>query len=124
MLKARGFGCGEKKWEEDLTFFSFYFLPVSQQQQENEDASTILGDKLQQKMDSVTFTQERMKRQLDDLQDKVQVSPTELFNYQGTHFQENLNQRLLLVFLRTSIKTSLETCNIRDTAKGMFLEVR
>ena len=33
----------------------------------------ILGDKLQQKMDSVTFTQERMKRQLDDLQDKVQV---------------------------------------------------
>ena len=48
-------------------------LTIFQQQQAGEDASMILGDKLQQKMDSVTFTQERMKRQLDDLQDKVQV---------------------------------------------------
>ena len=32
-----------------------------------------MGDKLQQKMDSVAFSQERMKRQLDDLQDRTQV---------------------------------------------------
>jgi len=30
---------------------------------------------LQQKMDSVAFSQERMKRQLDDLQDRTQVNP-------------------------------------------------
>merc|ERR1719445_1148857 len=41
-------------------------------EQASEEASTILGDKLQQKMDSVTFGQERMKRQLKDLQEKVQ----------------------------------------------------
>ena len=34
-----------------------------------------MGDKLQQKMDSVAFSQERMKRQLDDLQDRTQVNP-------------------------------------------------
>ena len=31
-------------------------------------------------MDAVTFTQERMKRQLDDLQDKTQGAPTEIFD--------------------------------------------
>lgn len=49
-------------------------------QQAGEEASTILGDKLQQKLDSVSFTQERMKRQLDDLQDKTQGAPTEIFD--------------------------------------------
>jgi chromosome segregation ATPase len=43
-----------------------------------EDASTILGDKLQQKMDAVTFAQERMKRQLADLQDKTGSTPTDV----------------------------------------------
>ncbi len=46
-----------------LTIWRMFFLQ-----------STILGDKLQQKMDSVTFTQERMKRQLDDINDKCGVS--------------------------------------------------
>ena len=46
---------------------------MQQHQQQGEEASTILGDKLQQKMDSISFTQERMKRQLDDLQDRTQV---------------------------------------------------
>lgn len=51
---------------------------LKQHQQAGEDASIILGDKLQQKMDSVTFAQERMKRQLDDLRDKVQCAPTDI----------------------------------------------
>ena len=37
-----------------------------------------MGDKLQQKMDSVTFAQERMKRQLKDLQEKVQGTPADV----------------------------------------------
>merc|ERR1719266_1853944 len=49
-------------------------------QQQGEDASTILGDNIQQKMDSIAFTQERMKRQFDDLQDKTQGAPTEIFD--------------------------------------------
>ena len=47
-------------------------------QQAGEDASNILGDKLHQKMDSIAFTQERMKRQMDDLQDKVAGAPTDI----------------------------------------------
>ena len=50
---------------------------VQQQQQHQHagnEASNILGDKLQQKMDAITFTQERMKRQLDDLEGKTSVS--------------------------------------------------
>ena len=49
-----------------------------QHEQTSEEASTILGDKLQQKMDSVTFAQERMKRQLKDLQEKVQGTPADV----------------------------------------------
>ena len=56
--------------EENNTWLHNFSL---KHQQQGEEASTILGDKLQQKMDSITFTQERMKRQLDDLQDKTQV---------------------------------------------------
>ena len=48
-----------------------YFL---QHQHAGTEASNILGDKLQQKMDAITFTQERMKRQLDDLEGKTSVS--------------------------------------------------
>ena len=51
---------------------------VFQHEQASEEASTILGDKLQQKMDSVTFAQERMKRQLKDLQEKVQGTPADV----------------------------------------------
>ena len=55
-------------------------ISLLQHQQQGEDASTILGDKLQQKMDAITFTQERMKRQLDDLQDKTQVCKIKYFS--------------------------------------------
>ena len=59
--------------------FRFYIGRfVFQHEQASEDASTILGDKLQQKMDSVTFAQERMKRQLKDLQEKVQGTPADV----------------------------------------------
>ena len=52
-----------------------------QHQHAGTEASNILGDKLQQKMDAITFTQERMKRQLDDLEGKTSVS---LVNHDAT----------------------------------------
>ena len=58
-----------------MLIFKFWLL---QHEQASEEASTILGDKLQQKMDSVTFGQERMKRQLKDLQEKVQGTPADV----------------------------------------------
>ena len=45
---------------------------------EGEDASNIMGDKLHQKMDSIAFTQERMKRQIEDVQDRVSGAPTDI----------------------------------------------
>ena len=45
---------------------------------EGEDASNIMGDKLHQKMDSIAFTQERMKRQIEDLQERVSGAPTDI----------------------------------------------
>jgi len=51
---------------------------LKSQQQAGEDSSTILGDKLHQKMDSISFTQERMKRQMDDLQDRIAGAPTDI----------------------------------------------
>ena len=47
-------------------------------QQAGEDASNILGDKLHQKMDSIAFTQERMKRQMDDLTEKISGAPNDI----------------------------------------------
>ena len=35
----------------------------------------VMGDELSRKVDSVTFTQERLKRQIDNLDDKVKVRP-------------------------------------------------
>ena len=53
----------------------FYaFMLHMQHQHAGEEASNILGDRLQQKMDAITFTQERMKRQLDDLGERTSVS--------------------------------------------------
>ena len=52
-------------------------LYLLQHQHAGTEASNILGDKLQQKMDAITFTQERMKRQLDDLEGKTSVSLVE-----------------------------------------------
>jgi len=47
-------------------------------QKDGEDASNILGDKLHQKMDSISFTQERIKRQIEDLQERVAGAPTDI----------------------------------------------
>ena len=55
-----------------------YFL---ERQHAGTEASTILGDKNKKKMDAITFTQERMKRQLDDLEGKTSVS---LVNHDAT----------------------------------------
>ena len=47
-------------------------------QKDGEDASNILGDKLHQKMDSIVFTQERIKRQIEELQERVSGAPTDM----------------------------------------------
>ncbi|XP_068249791.1 LOW QUALITY PROTEIN: putative leucine-rich repeat-containing protein DDB_G0290503 [Palaemon carinicauda] len=44
-------------------------------QEENKEDATIMGDKIQQKVDSLAFSQERLKKQVDSLQDKVQDTP-------------------------------------------------
>jgi len=46
--------------------------------QSKEDATNILGDKLHQKMDSIAFTQERMKRQMESLQERVSGAPSDI----------------------------------------------
>jgi len=46
--------------------------------QSKEDATNILGDKLHQKMDSIAFTQERMKRQMEALQERVSGAPSDI----------------------------------------------
>ena len=38
-----------------------------------EEANSVLGDKMQQKIDSVVFNQSKMQKQMNDLQNKVQV---------------------------------------------------
>ena len=40
-------------------------------QKDGEDASNILGDKLHQKMDSMVFTQERLRRHVEELEDQI-----------------------------------------------------
>ncbi|KAK4313749.1 hypothetical protein Pmani_014910 [Petrolisthes manimaculis] len=45
---------------------------------EEQEANTIMGDKLQQKIDNVIFSQERLKKQVDSLQTKVQDTPKNL----------------------------------------------
>lgn len=47
-------------------------------QKDGEDASNIMGDKLHQKMDSIVFTQERIKRQIEELQERVSGAPTDI----------------------------------------------
>ncbi|XP_071525729.1 uncharacterized protein [Panulirus ornatus] len=42
---------------------------------EDQEASTIMGDKMQQKIDTVIFSQDRLKKQVDSLQNKVQDTP-------------------------------------------------
>ena len=51
-------------------------------QKDGEDASNILGDKLHQKMDSIVFTQERIKRQIEELQDRGAGAPTDIADLQ------------------------------------------
>ncbi|XP_050695702.1 early endosome antigen 1-like [Eriocheir sinensis] len=45
---------------------------------EDQEASTIMGDKMQQKIDSVVFSHERLKKQVDKLQTEVQDTPKNL----------------------------------------------
>ncbi|XP_076036758.1 uncharacterized protein LOC143022426 [Oratosquilla oratoria] len=42
---------------------------------EDQEASSIMGDKMQQKIDSVIFSQERLKKQVDELENKVEDVP-------------------------------------------------
>ncbi|XP_023347472.1 CAP-Gly domain-containing linker protein 1 [Eurytemora carolleeae] len=51
---------------------------VRRQEAAGEEASNILGDQLHQKMDSVAFTQERMRRQVEDLQEKISGAPNDI----------------------------------------------
>ena len=37
-----------------------------------------MGDKLHQKMDSIVFSQERIKRQIEELQERVSGAPTDI----------------------------------------------
>ena len=64
---------------------------------------------MQQKMDSITFTQERMKRQFDDLQDKTQVDKLTLLctaDYTFMHFQGapteifDMRERMMVISLQ------------------------
>ncbi|XP_064089656.1 cytadherence high molecular weight protein 2-like isoform X2 [Macrobrachium nipponense] len=64
--------------------------------EDNKQDNTIMGDKLQQKVDSLAFSQERLKKQVDSLQDKVQDTPkgvTELKD-QMTEMDKNLKKKL------------------------------
>ncbi|XP_063846095.1 centromere-associated protein E-like isoform X1 [Scylla paramamosain] len=49
---------------------------------EDQEANTIMGDKMQQKVDSVIFSQERLKKQVDKLQAEVQDTPKNIANLQ------------------------------------------
>ena len=53
---------------------------LKSQQQQDEDQSSVLGDKLSQKMDTMAFSQERLKRQFDDLKADTKGIPTEIFD--------------------------------------------
>ena len=80
---------------------------LKQHQQAGEDASTILGDKLQQKMDSVTFSQERMKRQLDDLQ--VLMTLKSIFRYE-----------IRLIDYRTALKALRPTLSMSGSGSKIL----
>ena len=62
-----------------------------QHQHAGEEASNILGDRLQQKMDAITFTQERMKRQLDDLGERTSVSKFYFLSIRNAYEYNNFN---------------------------------
>ena len=53
---------------------------LKSQQQQDEDQSSVLGDKLSQKMDTMAFSQERLKRQFDDMKTDTKGIPTEIFD--------------------------------------------
>ena len=45
-----------------------------QMKAKEQEANSVLGDRMQQKIDSVMFNQSKMQKQMNDLQHKVQVS--------------------------------------------------
>ena len=51
----------------------FMSMLSSQAERSDDNESNMMGDKLTQKMDSVMFAQERLKRQVDQLEDSVKV---------------------------------------------------
>ncbi|XP_063599664.1 centrosomal protein of 290 kDa-like [Penaeus indicus] len=59
---------------------------------QDKEANSIMGDKMQQQIDSVIFSQERLKKQVDSLQNKVQDTPKSVTNLKEE--MEDMEQRL------------------------------
>ncbi|XP_042214252.1 putative leucine-rich repeat-containing protein DDB_G0290503 isoform X2 [Homarus americanus] len=63
---------------------------------EDQEANSIMGDKMQQKIDSVIFSQERLKKQVDSLQNKVQDTPKSVANLKDdlNELETKLNKKV------------------------------
>ncbi|XP_047490125.1 myosin-J heavy chain-like [Penaeus chinensis] len=59
---------------------------------EDKETNSIMGDKMQRQIDSVIFSQERLKKQVDSLQNKVQDTPKSVTNLKEE--MEDMEQRL------------------------------
>ncbi|XP_042890384.1 dynactin subunit 1-like isoform X1 [Penaeus japonicus] len=59
---------------------------------QDKEANSIMGDKMQQQIDSVIFSQERLKKQVDSLQNKVQDTPKSVTNLKDE--MEDMEKRL------------------------------
>nr|XP_027224303.1 trichohyalin-like [Penaeus vannamei] len=59
---------------------------------QDKEANSIMGDKMQQQIDNVIFSQERLKKQVDSLQNKVQDTPRSVANLKEE--MEDMEQRL------------------------------
>ncbi|XP_043188162.1 myosin heavy chain, non-muscle-like [Amphibalanus amphitrite] len=69
---------------------------LKQAERSDDNENNMMGDKLTQKMDSVMFTQERLKRQVDQLEDSVKECPREIAEVkeQLQETEERLNKKL------------------------------
>ncbi|XP_037094230.1 putative leucine-rich repeat-containing protein DDB_G0290503 [Pollicipes pollicipes] len=69
---------------------------LKQAERSDDNESNMMGDKLTQKMDSVMFAQERMKRQVDQLEDTVKECPREIAEVkeQLQETESRLNKKL------------------------------
>ena len=81
-------------------------------QKDGEDASNILGDKLHQKMDSIVFTQERIKRQIEDLQERVSGAPTDISDLRDRI--EDVERDAVKVIFRVLLKEQELLCRSND----------